>query len=97
MAKRMRIASNLHMMISAGRFQKGLNKAFNRFTQNFSQEEKDNFWEKAVKAYEFGIEHAHEYDEAEEALFLDNLDVDFSNLWEAEDQLMEELLLEPDK
>lgn len=80
----------LTLMISAGRFQKDLSKAFNRFTQNLSQEEKDNLWEKAVRAYEFGAEHAHEYAMAEEALFLDKAD-DFS-IWEAEDQLMEELL-----
>ena len=78
----------LYNMILAGWRGKDFNKEIHAQSQNMNCEQYDEFYNRAVEAYEFGRENADEYACMEEALYLGDETEDFSGLLAREESIL---------
>lgn len=77
----------LFRIIEAGWRGEDFNKAVNAQSQNMTGEQYEEFYPRAVEAYEFGRENADEYAYMEDAFYLGDETEDFSGLLAREEEV----------
>jgi len=74
-------------MIEAGWRGEDFNKTVHAQSQNMAREQYEEFYNRAVEAYEFGRKNADEYARMEEAFYLGDETEDFSGLLAREEEV----------
>ena len=83
----MNMKQKLFTMIQAGWRGEDFNKEIYAQSQNMTLEQYEEFYNRAVEAYEFGRENADEYARMEEAFYLGDETEDFSGLLAREEEV----------
>lgn len=78
----------LFRMIEAGWRGEDFNKAVHAQSQNMTYEQYEEFYPRAVEAYQFGRENADQYACMEEAFYLGDETEDFSGLLAREQEVI---------